>query len=177
MIFPRANEAMTKWWVKVTALTCLTTTLLPVECINIYTNIVKGMCAASGCCIFIGYYVFVYIYDSHHQISLTKQFFINNCHLPISFPTYLWLDRVVHIALPIVTYYLWYKHITLASSIIAFVFHRMWSIINSNFTSIYIDGTPIYRINRLPAGGWRTVYIGEFLVLILSTILTFGLCN
>uniref|UniRef100_A0A6C0I3H9 Uncharacterized protein n=1 Tax=viral metagenome TaxID=1070528 RepID=A0A6C0I3H9_9ZZZZ len=89
----------------------------------------------------------------------------------ISYSTYLLLNVCIHIILPIIIYTAWYRHITIYSSIITFLFHRSWSIVNSNFTSIYLDGSPTYRIKSLPAGGWKIVYIGEFLVIVMSTIL------
>jgi hypothetical protein len=174
MIFPTANEAMTKWWLKVTTL-CYFLSYYQPEYLEDYFNFVKGVCAASGCCVFIGYYVFSYIYNCCHEPNLTKQFYINNFATFMSYSNYLMLDVVIHIILPVVTYYFWHNHITLFTSTVAFLFHRCWSIVNSNFTSIYLDGSAIYNVNCLPVWGWRTVYIGEFLVLVLSTILAFGL--
>jgi hypothetical protein len=174
MIFPTANEAMTKWWLKITTI-CYFISLMPIDIIESYCNFVKGVCAASGCCVFIGYYVFAYIYNCINEPNLTKQFYTDNFATVLSYSNYLLLDSSIHIILPITTYYFWHDHITIASSVVAFIFHRCWSIVNSNFTSIYLDGSHIYNVKCLPVWGWRVVYIGEFLVLVLSTVLAFGL--
>jgi hypothetical protein len=171
MIFPTANEGMTKWWLKVTLL-CYFMTLLPAQS---YCNFIKGVSAASGCCVFIGYYVFVCIYNTCHQPNLSKQFYIDNFSTLMTYTNYLLIDSVIHIVLPITTYYFWYRHITINTAIVTFVFHRAWSVVNSKCTSIYMDGSSIYNIKSLPIWGWRVVYVGEFLVLVGSTVIAIQL--
>jgi len=167
MLSLKENEAMTKWWLKIT-IQCYLWSLIQID-------FVKGVCAVSGCCVCIGYYVFACIYNSCYQPNLTKQFYINNFAKTMSYQNYVILDVLIHIILPVLTYVMWYKHVTIASSIIAYLFHRSWSIVNSNYTSIYLDGSSIYKINNLPVWGWTVVYIGEFIVLVISTL--FALYN
>lgn len=171
-VFPTRNEAMTKWWLKVTCL-CYGLTYVPLP--QHHICLLKGLCAASGCCVAIGYYVFASIYDKCYQPNLTKQFYLDNASTMMSYSTYIVVNRCIHIILPIVIYAIWYSHITMASSILAFLFHRSWSMVNSNFTSIYMNGSPIYKIKCLPAWGWTVVYIGEFLVLVISTIIALAI--
>jgi len=174
MIFPTSNEGMTKWWLKVTFL-CHFLSLLPIEFTKSYCNFIKGVCAASGCCVFVGYYVFVYIYNTCHKPNLSKQFYINNFSTVMTYTNYLLMDTFIHIALPVTIYYLWYTHISIHSAIATFLFHRTWSIVNSKCTSIYLDGSTIYKINSLPIWGWHVVYVGEFLVLVGSTVIAIQL--
>jgi len=169
-ILPKENEAMTKWWLKATTM-CFVLSFLPIEQFQLFFDFMKGACATSGCCISIGYYVFAYIYNCRHEPKLIKQFYMDNFSEIVSYSNYIIIDGIVHIVLPVSIYYYWYEYVSIWGSVAAFLFHRSWSIVNSNFTTIYLDGSSIYKVNSLPVWGWTVVYIGEFTVLVLSTVL------
>jgi len=170
VILPKENEAMTKWWLKATAM-CFMLSFLPIEQFQPFFDFIKGACATSGCCICIGYYVFAYIYNCCHEPKLTRQFYMDNFAEIVSYSNYILMNGVVHIVLPVSIYYCWHEHVSVGGSVAAFIFHRCWSAVNSNFTTIYLDGSPIYKVHSLPSWGWTIVYIGEFTVLVLSTVL------
>jgi hypothetical protein len=171
-LFPVNGEAMTKWWLKL-SFWCFIISIIPIDS---FLYFFKGTSAASALCIFIGYYVFSFLYNIHHEQTLTEEFYINyEIKKIISYNNYLTIDTVVHICLPLIIYYFWHKYITIPSAIFAFLFHRSWSLINSNYTSLFLDGCAIYNIKQTPSWCWKVIYIGESTVLILSTIFAFYL--
>lgn len=175
MLFQR-DEAMTKWWVKLTLAVFFTGALSahiePVLCF------IKGVCASSSVCIFVGYYVFTIIYNIHNEPHLMKQLYLSqNLETSITFPNYFLLDTYIHVGLPIFVFYNWHGHITIPGAIVAFLFHRYWSLLNSDFTSIYLEGHDIYKVKGVSSWGWPVVYVGEAAVLVIGTAIAFYLRN
>jgi len=173
MIFNR-DEAMTKWWLKLTVagatLGFVSTYIQPIFCF------VKGVCAASSCCIFVGYYTFVVIYNNQNEPHLSRQLYIaQELESLMPFSTYVVLDTFVHMFIPIFTFYHWHVHITITGTIVAYLFHRYWSLLNSDFTTPYLVGDKIYNVKEVKWWGWPTIYAGEASMLVLGTILAFYL--
>jgi len=174
MIFFQRDEAMTKWWLK------LTLAGVAIGFVSTYIqqllSFLKGVCAASSCCIFFGYYVFVIIYNIQNEPHLTRQLYIaQELESIMSFSTYILLDTIVHVFLPIFTFYNWHPHVTISGTIVAFFFHRYWSLLNSDFTSLYLVGDKIYNVKEVKWWGWPIIYAGESSMLVIGTILAFYL--
>lgn len=168
------NEAMTKWWLKL----CIQTILLEHTILPVYSDatvcFLKGMTASSGACVGIGYYVASFIYNAYNSPPLSLQLYRSqNLEEFMSYPFYVVLDTMIHLFFTAFIFHFWNKHITIFNGISAFIFHRIWSIVNSNFTSIYFNGDEVYKIKIEPFWKWRVVYTGEALVIILVT----GICH
>jgi hypothetical protein len=172
MLFPRSGEAMTMWWIKLTIF-CFICDFIPLESIQSTLSLLKGVCATSGACVFTLYYTFTFIYNAHNAPRLAEQIYISkNLGDIMPYSLYIIRDHVAHFVLTCLIIMSWYKYVTFAAGIIAFLFHRTWSIINSNFSTIYLDGTDVYKVKKTPHWAWQLVYVLEMTVLIVSTSLS-----
>jgi hypothetical protein len=136
-------------------------------------KVLKGVCATSGACVFTLYYTFTFIYNAHNTPRLAEQIYISkNLGDIMPYSLYIIRDHVAHFVLTCLIIMSWYKYVTFAAGIIAFLFHRTWSIINSNFSTIYLDGTDVYKVKKTPHWAWQVVYVLEMTVLIVSTSLS-----
>jgi hypothetical protein len=173
-LFMQPNEAMTKWWFKLSAAVVVSSLLLPYmgACINF----AKGVAAGSSLCIFIGYYLFAIIYGIHHKPNLVRQLYtVQGLQSYMSFPMYVAIDISIHVGCTTLVYFVWYKHITLATSLCAYCFHREWSLVNSERQTMFLHGDIIYQNKAMPTWVWSVIYGGEGMVLILSTALAIWL--
>jgi hypothetical protein len=168
----KTGEAMTIWWIKLTAL-CFLCDFIPFESILSTTSLLKGVCAISGACVFALYYTFTFVYNAHNSPNLAEQIYISK-NLGDVMPYYLYIirDNAAHFALTSLIIMSWYKYVTLSGGLLAFLFHRTWSIINSNFTTIYLEGTDVYKVKKTPQWAWQLIYVLEMTVIITSTALS-----
>jgi hypothetical protein len=173
-LLPTENEGFVRWWCKLSILSVLATVVLP--CAEIWLTLLKGAAAGSGLCVCVGYYIFAVIYGMYHSPNLMNHmYFVQKLDKYMSYEVYLVLDVGVHVVATICIYIAWYNHITVLSTLVAFVFHRYWSILNSNGTTMYLCGDHIYQNKPMPYWGWTVVYMGEAMVLVCSMFLGFWL--
>ncbi len=179
MLFLKKEEAMTKWWLKlVVNIIFLESTIWPFD---FKDNICffKGVAASSSACIGIGYYVMTLIFNQYNSPQLSLQLYISQkLENVVSYQVYIFLDTTVHLFFTTIVFYYWYKYITIYTAVAAFIFHRMWSLVNSEFKSIYFNGDEIYlptiKLNENKNESfwrWFTVYTSESCVLIVFIIL------
>lgn len=168
------NEAMIKWWFKLSAAAVVSSLLLPYmgTCINF----AKGVAAGSSLCICIGYYLFAVIYGMYHKPNLVRQLYtVQALTKYISFPMYVAIDISIHVGCTTLVYAYWHKHINVATTICAYYFHREWSLVNSEGSTLYLRGDYIYKNKLMPTWVWPVIYVGEATVLLLGTALAYRL--
>jgi hypothetical protein len=174
MFLFKRDEAMTKWWIKLSIIVLFIEIVSPF--IQPFICFIKGICAISACCVCVGYYVFVIIYNFQNEPHLMREFYVSQeLENIMTFPTYVLLDTSIHVCVPVYMFYNWHSYVTVGGTIIAFLFHRFWSLVNSNFTSFYLVGDKIYNLKEVIWWGWPIIYASEATVLILGTILAFYL--
>jgi len=179
MFFFKKEEAMTKWWLKLVA------NIIVLESMNWPFDFNNGICffkgiaASSSACIGIGYYIMTLMFNQYNSPQMSLQLYISQkLENVISYPVYIVLDTMVHVFSTTLVFYYWHKYITIYTALAACIFHRMWSLLNSEFKSIYLNGDDIYlpvespNENSKRESFWRWVifYIGESCVLIVFTI-------
>jgi hypothetical protein len=179
MLFFKKEEAMTKWWLKLVAnIIVLESMSWPFD-FNNGICFFKGIAASSSACIGIGYYIMTLMFNQYNSPQMSLQLYISQkLENVISYPVYIVLDTMVHVFSTTLVFYYWHKYITIYTALAAFIFHRMWSLVNSEFKSIYLNGDDIYLPVESPNETskresflrWVIFYIGESCVLIVFTI-------
>ena len=166
----KEGTAMTKWWLQITFYTTILTN--GYELFSKYTgskissNIywfqwIKGTCAISAACVSIGYYIFMFLFNSLQRPTLHKQFYDKTWkeNPVITFYTYLYLDFFVHTLCCGGVFLLWIHNISVISALLTFVFHRLWSLVHSEWTTSYFCGDNVYQFNeKVPIWVWYTIY-------------------
>jgi len=174
MVF-NPGEAMTKWWCKLSGVLLwfdiVAFFLVDLSDYSLLIKMAKGTAASSAACIGIGYYVCMAIYNSHHSPNLCKALYeVQDLENIMEYRTYVKLDIFIHILCTSFICALWFEHITLETTILAFIFHRSWSFVNSGGKTVYLPGDSVYQMTPLPWWGWPVIYTGESTVLVLTYI-------
>ena len=176
------GTAMTKWWLQITFYTMIFTN--GYEIIGKYIgglstsiihmcNCIKGTCAISAACVSIGYYIFMFLFNSIQRPTLHKQFYDKTWkeNPVITFYTYTLLDFFVHTLCCGGVFFYWVHNITAISVIFTFAFHRLWSLVHSEWTTLYFCGDNIYQFNeKVPIWVWHTIYGIENSICLCSLI-------
>lgn len=175
------GRSMTMWWLKLTAVTALNGSLLlhlfpdPISASTLHrvVSAFRGCSAASGVCVGIGYYMFALMVALRRgQPSLFFQLYCSTGLSPsISFLNYMILDFGVHLGATSSVFLVWKDAVsayTTASVVLAFSFHRWWSLWHSSFRSPFFRGDQVYLLPKpLPWWMWDASYLVEFLVLLV----------
>ncbi len=166
--------AMTKWWLLLTFLVFVYTYGSEIFGEKIWFNCIRGCCAVSGLCVGIGYYVFMTCFNSIQTPALTEQFYEKSWKLQgFSYPMYITIDIFIHICCCLGIYLLWRDNITVVSTCLAFIFHRLWSFVNSGGDTCYFQGDVVYKFNKqVPIWSWVIVYGVENLICLVFLILS-----
>jgi len=171
------GRSMTMWWLKLSAVTALNGSLL----LHLFPDSVslhrvvsafRGCSAASGVCVGVGYYMFALMMAlTRRQPSLFYQLYRSTgLSSSISFPNYMTLDFAVHLVATTSVYLIWKDAVaadTTGSVVLAYSFHRWWSLWHSGFQSPFFRGDQVYLLPKpLPWWMWDASYLVEFLVLL-----------
>ena len=182
-----AGKAMTTWWLKLTMMTALNGTLIlalfepelealfgsdlvfnPSPVHQVIFSL-RGLCAASALCVGCGYYSFSLAYNLSQTPSLCYQLYLCGGHTGwMPYIGYFVIDNFVHAFLTVFVYLYWHEFVTPTAVGLAFLFHRWWSLKNSNFTTPFLKGDKIYGItSKVPTGWmWFSAYVVECTVLL-----------
>lgn len=184
------GKAMTSWWLRLTAWVFVNTTVLfalfPTSSsstslpaiIFAVASTARGLCAASGLCVGLGYYTFSIHFSLNFPSAppLCRQIYDSSAH-SISYPAYFALDTVVHVGATAGTFLAWHSHLSPLSIALAFLFHRSWSYYHSRGATCYLRGAKgdeIYGFaNLTPSVMWDVMYASESatLVVMLAMVL------
>ena len=158
--------AMTNWWLLLTFLVFVYTYGVNSSKENIWMNYLRGSCAVTALCVVIGYYVFMLCFNLTQTPTLTEQFYEKSWKLQgFSYSAFIVIDIMIHIFGCFSIYLLWKDSITVGSTCLAFIFHRLWSFVNSGGKTLYYQADIVYNFKkRVPVSCWIAVYGVENLI-------------
>ena len=190
-----AGKAMTTWWLKLTMMTALNGTLILAlfepELEALFGSDVdnhpspvhqvifalRGLCAASALCVGCGYYCYSITYNMSQSPSLCYQLYLSSGHTGwMSYLGYFAIDNFVHAFMTVFVYLYWREFVTPTAVGLTFLFHRWWSLKNSNFTTPFLKGDKVYGIKSKVATDWMwfVAYVVECSVLLALYWLSSG---
>lgn len=157
---------MTKWWLFACLVVGAVNFLNELFGFNdSFVKIGRSACAVSGICVGIGYYTFMSIFSFVQNPPLIIQLYEKTYIASISFGFYLLLDTTVHFGFTVGIAYLWRKDISFFGSVLACIYHRLWSLIHSGWRTPYFYGDTVYEFREpMPSWSWAIVYGLETLV-------------
>ena len=166
--------AMTTWWLFLTILVIVYSYGHVILGDNIWFNCIRGCCAVSGLCVGVGYHVFMVCFNYVQTPTLSQQFYEKSWKSNgYTYFEFIVIDCFVHIFACGSIYILWIGHITMVSTCLAFILHRVWSIVNSSGKTCYFQGDVIYNFNKpMPAWVWIVVYGVENSICLLFIIMS-----
>ena len=132
--------------------------------------LLKGIAAASGLCVGVGYYTFKAAFRYCHGSMSLELWQANNLHR-IGFPYWLFLclDVAVHVWGVVYTAYKWGRNITPLALLITFIIHRLWSLVHSSGRTVYY--TEVHKVY-----GFKEMPLWSFVALYTSEAITLGSC-
>ncbi len=156
------GTGMTSWW----CILSLIVTFLDHMTKSKYIESLKGICFVSGLCIGFGYYTFCFLFYIHNSKCLQIQLYRIYQPKFITVEIFFLLDFFIHGILVFLQYQYWIRYCTTLSIMGAFLFHRIWSLVQSNYKKIYFQDTHlVYGFSPLPRYVMTVVYIVEFFTL------------
>lgn len=129
--------------------------------------LLKGVAAASGLCVGVGYYTFKAAFRYCHGSMSTELWQANNLHR-VGFPYWLFLclDLAVHVLGVVYTAYRWGANITPLAVLITFVIHRLWSLVHSTGRTVYYTEVhTVYGFKEMPSWSFIALYGSEAITL------------
>ena len=167
---------MTTWWLNICAVTFALNSLGlegPVM------QLMKGLSVVCGLCVGVGYYTFCACFPFYQtpmvQIQLWNRLKENSAIAKkfLPFRAFLVLDFLVHACLVTYIYVNWSDEVTFISGLLAFIVHRVWSLVHSGFKTAYYEGADtVYGFAKpLPRPVWVAVNLSE--TIIISNALIF----
>ncbi len=156
----KEGMAMTKWWLLLTFLVVIFTYGHDILGKDVWFNCLRGAVAVSGLCVGIGYYAFMITFNYVQTPTLLQQFYERSWKdKGYTFYGYVAVDVFIHVLCCGGFYVLWRDYVTVTSTCLTFIFHRLWSLVNSGWTTPYFQGDEVYQFNkRMPLWGWGVVY-------------------
>lgn len=160
------GSPMTMWWLYLSFTVAVFSLGYEYVGDNKFRNLIHGTCALSGLCVGIGYYTFMVLFNFVQEPSLCRQFYDKSWKAKgFSFYSYVLIDTFVHLGCTSGLFYIWYDYINLLSALVCFAFHRLWSLVHSNWKTIYFHGDIVYEFQKpMPKWSWCVVYGVESLI-------------
>ena len=106
----------------------------PSSCSSVL-SLLRGICCVSALCVAVGYYLFKACFRQV-QGSMAKQ--LHHPYLD-RFPMWVFysLDISVHVVGCGLIYWCWWKYVDPLSGLIAWIYHRLWSLVHSRGDTLY----------------------------------------